>query len=544
MRKKFLTFLLMVCLIVPCAFLLTACGGDGDKSSGGGSGGGGNGNPPAGSTGSFEININTESDEDEGVWLLQADATECFGNYDAVEDGNYSIWLADFYDKDTLEIKYDNTPVDVTFCEIPGYENKTFGLNPRKIATFSVPSQVLGDHVLDITVEEEELELKFVSNGQELTDDERAVLDNWYFPAEGEDVTFASVLDSEFRLKATYSKLNRAGSEDELWGIPLACKKKIGYYKDYVIWMGVDENILTGAQYYAGTGDYEYSLMVNYFRDEYGSMQGYPTREIELTFYKDNLQLAVLEVSGENWASEILTIVDGEEEYNMGTYIGHNWSPVNENDIKIYLEPYAGVDLSNVEVYINETKMTLNVDPEKNNKKFFVIPKGTLPIDYYNADKFQQGKSEDFEVILKNVDISNANLISDFSATTNSSSVESRFSGVCYFVKDGVTYYKPNADVWVGYEAGEQTVKPTSIKFNGTTFDLSSYTVKNMSVPEGDSYSGLDAWRDNNGKFFDYNVTIGSKPVHISVTFNDDGTISHFLASFKLTGSTNVKIMF
>ena len=55
--------------------------------------------------------------------------------------------------------------------------------------------------------------------------------------------------------------------------------------------------------------------------------------------------------------------------------------------------------------------MTLNVDPEKNNKKYFVIPKGTLPIDYYNADKFQQGQSEDFEVILKNVDISSANLI-------------------------------------------------------------------------------------------------------------------------------------
>ena len=132
MRKKILTFLLMICLVVPCAFLLVGCKDD-DSSSGGGGGGG---NPPAGATGSLEINLNTESDEDEGVWLLSADATECFGNYDVVEDGNYSIWLADFYNKDTLVIKYDNEPVNITPCETPGYENKTFGLNPRKIAIF------------------------------------------------------------------------------------------------------------------------------------------------------------------------------------------------------------------------------------------------------------------------------------------------------------------------------------------------------------------------------------------------------------------------
>ena len=31
MKKKFLTFLFAICLILPCAFMLTACGGDGDK---------------------------------------------------------------------------------------------------------------------------------------------------------------------------------------------------------------------------------------------------------------------------------------------------------------------------------------------------------------------------------------------------------------------------------------------------------------------------------------------------------------------------------
>ncbi len=31
MKKKFLSFILAICLIIPCAFMLTACGGDGDK---------------------------------------------------------------------------------------------------------------------------------------------------------------------------------------------------------------------------------------------------------------------------------------------------------------------------------------------------------------------------------------------------------------------------------------------------------------------------------------------------------------------------------
>ena len=535
MKKKFLSFIFAICLILPCAFIMTACGDNPPPD---------NPPPPPGSTGSFSININTESDENEGVWILPADATDCFGNNDVVEDGNYSIWLADFYDKDTLEIKYDNTPVDVTLCETPGYENKTFGLNPRKIATFSVPSKVSGDHVLDITVEEEELELKFVSNGQELTNDERAVLADWYFPEEGEEVTFASVLDSNYRLKATYSKLNDAGDTGEVWGIPLACKQKFGYYKDCVVWLGVNENILTGVQYYEGTGDYEYSLLVNYYHGEYGNMDGYPTREIELTFYKDNLQLSTLLIEGENAYSSILTIVDGEEEYNMSSYAGHSWSPLNENDIKIYLEPYAGVNLSNVEVYINDTKMTLNVDPEKNNKKYFVISKGTLPIDFYSSDKIPAGKSKDFELFIENIDISNANLISNFSVTTNSNSVEGRFGGVHYLVKDGVKYYKPNAYVWASYEDGGENAKPASVKFNGTTFNLSSYTVKNMSIPIGDSYSGLDAWRDENGQFFDYDLTIGSKQVHLSISFNDDGTVFDFSIGFALTGSTNIELVF
>ena len=273
-------------------------------------------------------------------------------------------------------------------------------------------------------------------------------------------------------------------------------------------------------------------------------MDGYPTREIELTFYKDNLQLATLELEGENEYSGILTIVDGEQEFNLGSYAGGTWSPLNENDIKIYLEPYAGVDLSNVEVYINDTKMTLNVDPEKNNKKYLVIPKGTLPVDYYNSDKIPAGKSIGFELFIENVDISNANLISNFTVSTNSSIVEERSGGTHYFVKDGVKYYKPNAYVWASYEDGGENAKPASVKFNGTTFNLSSYTVKNMSIPIGDSYSGLDAWRDENGQFFDYDLTIGSKQVHLSISFNDDGTVFDFSMGFALTGSTNIELIF
>ena len=66
MKKKFLTFLLAICLIIPCAFMMTACGGDGDKN--------------------FNVNINTfknsiQTELQDGVKEIRLVDATGIGNY-------------------------------------------------------------------------------------------------------------------------------------------------------------------------------------------------------------------------------------------------------------------------------------------------------------------------------------------------------------------------------------------------------------------------------------------------------------------------------
>ena len=159
MKKKFLTFLMAVCLILPCLFLITACTNEPPD------------DPPSppGSTGSLIMDVIPQNE----IWLLKADANHHLEEgAEFVEDGNYSIWFADYYDKDTLEVLYDGETIStLTLLETPGYEDKVFGLNVRKIATFSLPEFDPGDHNLTIDVKEEELNIKFVSDGQVFSED-------------------------------------------------------------------------------------------------------------------------------------------------------------------------------------------------------------------------------------------------------------------------------------------------------------------------------------------------------------------------------------
>ena len=98
MKKKFLSFLFAICLILPCAFILTACGDNPPPDN----------SPPEGTTGSLIMEVVPQQD----IWLLRADANHYLEDgAEMIEDGNYSIWFADYYDKDTLEVLYDGETI-------------------------------------------------------------------------------------------------------------------------------------------------------------------------------------------------------------------------------------------------------------------------------------------------------------------------------------------------------------------------------------------------------------------------------------------------
>lgn len=527
MKKKFLSFLFAVCLILPCAFIMTACGDNPPPDD----------NPPAGSTGSLIMEVIPQQD----IWLLRADANHYLEDgAEMIEDGNYSIWFADYYDKDTLEVLYDGETIStLTLLETPGYEDKVFGLNVRKIATFSLPEFDPGDHNLTIDVKEEELNIKFVSDGQVFSEDELEVLSDWYFP-NNNDRDFASVIDDEeFVIKTTYNNIKGGLGENN--GIVYDCKKPMGYYDEYAIFKAVNPNYATGNIAKENPTDYSQKLIIDAQPNDFT----FDTRDIELTFYKERLGLANLFVGGDNADKKIFSYY--KDDVSMGDPGSCEYFlPTRQFDLNVYIEEYPNVDLSNIEVYIHDTKMEIKTDPNKGNQKYFTIPAGKMPIDYAIDRCLHTYDVKNFYVDIRNVDVSNANFITTFNVTTNNN-IETSASGPIYFFKDGASYYIPNRGVVAsfGFSSGEASCRPTSVKFNGTTFNLSSYVYKSTSVPVWD-WTGDEpnAYKDSTDRFYYYHTTIGGKPVEITVAFNDYGEISNFGLHFTLTESTNIKFIF
>ena len=524
MKKKILTFLFALCLILPCAFIMTACGDNPPPDA----------PPPAGgASGSLVMDVVPEKD----LWLLKADANHYLEEgAEIVEDGNFSIWLADYYDKDTLEVLYDGEQIStLTMLETPGYNNKSIGLNVRKIATFQVDLMSTGDHNLIIDVKEEELSVKIVSDGQTFTEEELAILSDWYFP-NNDNRDFASAMDDEsFEIKTTYSQL----SCDK--GIVYECKKPMGYYDEFAIFKSVNLNYLPGNYCEEQPTNYSQNLILDIQPNDFA----FDTRDIELTFHKERLIFAHLYIEGDNASSWIFSYY--KDDVSMGDPGGCEiFLSTREFDLNIYLEEYPNVDLSNVEVYINDTKMELKTDPNKNNQRYFTIPSDKLPIDYVINRHLHVSEVRNFYIDIRNVDVSNANFITTFNVTANNN-IETSGTVPTYLVKGGVSYHIPNkgAGASFGFAEWEESCRPKSVNFNGTTFNLSNYVYKNSNVPVWDGLGEEPkASKDATDTFYYYNVTIGGKPVKIVTTFNDAGQLTYLTLQFILTGSTNIEFIF
>ena len=526
MKNKFLNFLFVLFLILPCSLIITACKNDPPPDT----------QPPEGSTGSLTMNIEPQND----FWLTNVNAQHYLDpGAEIIENETYAIWFADYYNKDTLQVLYDNEPLStLTLLPTPGYEDKNIGINVRKIATFSLPQFNPGEHEVKILLKDEDLEIKFVSDEQSFTSDELEALSTFTLPLE-DNIDFASIMDTDFTIKTSYIEITN-GISDDIFGIPYNCSKRLGYYILPALFKPATMNpsLMVPVHFFDHTGGYDFAFTI----DAFDSNFTFTNKTIELTFRKEGLNLSTLGLCGENEYSSIFTFVDGENEY-QNAINPHYWAPTNANDIKVYLEPYAGVDFSNVEVYIYDTKMTLYEDAEKGNKKYFTIPAGKLPVDYCPNDKTRLSFHY-FEINVENLDLSQSNLITNFNCTANNSSILTVADSQKYFVYNGIKYFTPNQQANVTISTEGNNVRPTSVIFNGTTFDLRDYVYENLSIPVGSSDSGLDAWRDENQSHYTYKLTIGSKPVYLAVSFNEDGTIQSITISFTLTGSTTAEFIF
>lgn len=535
MKKKFLTFLFAICLIIPCALIMTACN---------------NGNPPPtdpppGGTGSLIVGEGTERD----VAFLHADAQNIDDMID-LQDGRYSVWIADYFDMTTLKVYYDEEQVDLTYCNLDGYEQRVLGLDMRKIATFSIPVNQTGDHVVSYTVEEEEITLTFVSPTEGFTEAELEVLSDWYLT--DADKSFSEIIDTDYELKTTFTQLTRCYTEFLDNDIQITCGKPIGYYK-YPAQFDVvsDEPDYSSASIYAGGEERnQYVISVMPFVLE----QGFADRNIQLTPRKEHLRLSSLSITGDNaWAEILMTYYeDGDPNWNVpGNKV---WNATNDEPVRVYLNERAGADLSEIQVYIYETLMELKVDELNENKRYFEIPVGALPADYYelkpNTINYDQATT--FEVIIKNVSITE-NYFATEAKISAHSSINTSLLPDKYYVENEVVYYITGRKTDATFFFGEgSSLRPQSIKFKDNTtnrvIDISDYVYINTDVHEGSEEDGFDAWRyaanaQKSEWWYNYKIKIGEKDAVLTILFDKYDSIFTMSLNFVYTGNTEIELI-
>lgn len=243
-------FLLSLCLILPCTFLFTACGEDNNTPP----------TSPSNNSTSFTIKESTYGINFTTVDCTTFEADEpCDELFDFSESCDVAVWVADYLDKDTLKICLNEDELDLTPLTVDDdYTTRNLSTRFRKIATFTWDVGRMkspGENELIVTVDEVEIDINFVSNGQTFTDEEKAILDDWCITDAGGQ-SLLSLMDSNQSLKITYRKLvdyylEVSVEEDDGHtycdsDIRYTCKKPMGYYVEDYFFKMVDPQLYIG----------------------------------------------------------------------------------------------------------------------------------------------------------------------------------------------------------------------------------------------------------------------------------------------------------
>lgn len=528
MKKKIFMFLLSLFFILPGTVLLTACGGGGDNYQGPSQG------PSGGQSGSGIVLDIAEGSIDfcltDEISFPVLDTDEILSVWELEYGKTYSVFVEDFYTINSVQIYFDDEPLEMTYYYSNNHHVRHFDNEPRKEAKFTlpVPDDPEERHWLKCTATEEEFTIKFVSDENEYTDEQKEVLSNYSFTGlEGKD--FASLIDSDYSITATYKEITN-------YGIEYVCQKPIGWYDmHYCALDGYSENYCPTISYIGGPGHNKFLLRVDFFDFAFN---GLGNTEVCITFDE-----------AEEYGFGISSYEDADfnnPSVSVGSIISVSkeiWRPTDTESTKLYIEPYAGVNLSNVEAYIFEEKMTIKTDATSG-KQYFEIPAGKMPVDYYygTAGSFCGYNPNEFYIKLENVDMSGSDLITSLVASSNNADVVCSAGGAFYHRINGVSYIKPENQ---GFEFGLEYVTgtPSSLKINGTTFELKNGVRNYMAYDEtlsGDESQDSYKW----GNEFYHKIEVGSKEVDLSVYFNDDKTIRSIHIEFYVSDNTTVELIY
>lgn len=546
-------FILAMVFVLPCALLLTSCGGQSES----------------------DLRISIEPSSNVGsVVLMNIDAeSEYGGQYlGSTQNLNYSVWVQDCCDKDTLKVYLDETEIELTEVVDEGeYANKNLSTSLRKIATFKLDPNLKGEHKLSWSVDMEMVTVRFVNNGQfeKYTAREKDLLKNWYFTeSDGtrSDNLF-ELLDAQvnhgaepYSFDVPYNKMDRA--------IQYTCSKPLGYYYDYIFWRADMNTPIYCMSYSKETreGDVRYSHYEGAPMEFNATIEKGKTVDIYVNSVVDNggdivmdlvkLQLGNIEDPSSNSMDYLIYQIK-----NGGTTISAgeaSWTIENEEAIKVYFKHREGVDFTNLKVYLYEEEMELLSD---GNDKYFVIEKGKLPIDYCQ----ELDVLHDFAYMIRveGVEIAE-NTFAIISTTTNidNSRPDITYSSVdtlAYFRDDGTTYCINGEKAKVSYSLSLENEILTGLNFNGEVIDLSDKNAIRDDLPvhnEGAKYTGSDtAWElgmytEVSRNYFYRITTTSGVDLLIQIGINsiegDDsyGRVHDVYVTFNINGNANLQLLF
>lgn len=488
MKKKILLFLFSLCVLLPSAFMLTAC-----------------------SRMNVEFDLPErgvtlspiDSDNNAKTWTVYGKFTEVHRNK------TVAVWLEDWYDKDTLKVYIDDNELQLTSAlsaeEETEYDNKKIGTTNRRVATFVVPGDLKGNHKLRVEVQEEKLNIKFHS--VDMTEENKSILSTYKLVSNDDSngVDFLTLITDEryadyvLQLPFTDLIMNFDGISSRN-GLKYTCTEKMGKYNGY--YFLTPYNTETGEAYDISTVDDSlpvppvrcdargivnencFAMHISPNGDvEIGDNDRFTiefeSRDIDLTFDTNSLRYTQRYITGKNAFNSILSRETIEKDLKD-----------NDKDVKVYFNQPDGVNFDNLEVYIYDTQMPVRSD---NKGKYIVIPKDVYPIDYcdnitynpvydgYNKHDYTNFDANCFDIIIKGVQIDESKFndcVGKINGEESSDYIWVDGVDVYYQDYNNKTYKASTGKITVRYYLHtywEPTLKTLTI--SDFTLDLSNMTV-------------------------------------------------------------------
>lgn len=452
MRKKSLIIVLVFCLMFGFAIILNGCGGKNW----------------------VDITVEYPSSEIQVIDLKAHNSIDGFNpSPDKGENVIIDVWLCEVYDVDTLKIYSNET--ELTLQKDENFSESNLVSTDLSKVGYITLENIQSDVTLKFEVEERDITYSFVlaqDVDETLLSEKQNMLED--FVLSDQTNLYEAITNQNYVYSTKYSKIK------DINAIELNCNKKIGYYNiDNLI---VDDNCYLFKN--AEKNKYSYNINTPNFENEV---------KINPEVIKVNSFCVINDCGG---------ILD------ISTKNSTDYSDLSANSnevVTLTLKDAYNVDLTNVELYINDYKVELT-----NNSYVFQI-NSMFPVD------FSPYAETSYTVTVKNIGTENVNGLK--SVKINNAQINTDYSSSAvnhYCLNDNTIYYEKDfCAAIIFYKTNSLKISSSDNEF---TINFEDY-LKN-DVEGFDSIYFDDTTNQVSGEIKVENNKI--QEVHLFLTLTDD----------------------